>query len=53
MGIETKSVKFDMTTRGGRKGLEKLLAEGWTVAEKQEKKLLEWGRKTVFVLTRG
>lgn len=50
--IETKKIKLDMRSRGGRRALEKLLADGWTIADKREKSILEWGYKTEYLLTR-
>lgn len=35
-----------------RRQLEKLLAEGWTIADKRTPGALEWGYKTTYTLVR-
>jgi hypothetical protein len=50
---EVKTVKLAMRTMGGRHALEKLLRDGWVIANRRDKGLLEWGYKTTFTLTRN
>lgn len=50
---ETKTLKLDPKSRGDQKKLERLLGDGWTIADKSAKGALDWGYKTTYVLTRG
>lgn len=49
---ETMRIKLDPGVRADKKKLERLLGEGWTIADKTAKGILEWGRKTEYLLTR-
>lgn len=50
---ETQTIKLDPKSRGDQKKLERLLADGWTIADKTASGVLAWGYKTTYVLTRA
>ena len=51
--LETKSVALNLSARGDKKKLEKLLASGWTIASQVKRSALQWGPlMTDIVLTR-
>jgi hypothetical protein len=57
MGIETKTVKLDMSSKilgksPGARELERLLKEGWEIVSERKSGALEWGYKTEFTLRR-